>query len=366
VNAALGGIPTWQIADPVLGMRLRPRSGEADSRGYRNRGERPTDAIVALGDSMTFCHSVHVDEAWPQRVEALTSLPTYNMGVTGYGPAHYVALLSQALALAPKLLLVALYSGNDAADAYEMVYERGQLPELRSTDPAELAAIERAARSRPAVYATWRETRDQLGLRTPDPDSDIALVALGRAVGARLVRRHPPRGWSEMRGYAEASDPNVAMVVDSGAVRTILTPRVHLEALDPDDPRISAGIEATVRALRTLQARLPDATRLGVVLIPTKELVFFDLARAQANAPPDLERLAHVEGAFWDRIRNEASKQGAAVVDALPSLRNLLARGVNPYHEDNDSHPGATGYEAIAEAVAASPVVASLRAPPSP
>ncbi len=364
LNAELGGLPAWQIADPILGHRLRPRSGEADERGYRNRAAVATAAIVALGDSMTFCHSTSIDQAWPERVQALTGLSTYNMGVGGYGPAHYVVLVHEALALAPKVVLVALYSGNDVADAYTMVYERGRLPELRTTDPGRLAEVEEAARTRPPIDASWLETRRRLDLATPSVDPGIRLFALFRSIWTRLQPSGVPRTWPDWRRLADHSDPNVAFAFELGRVRTVLTARDHMALLDPGDPRVLAGEDVTSLALKRIHDELPSGTRLGIVLIPTKELVFYELVAGHANVPPALGGLVREETAFWDRIRLEGANLGADVIDVLPALRGILAKGVNPYQESSDAHPAAAGYEAIAEAVASSRLISALRPDP--
>jgi hypothetical protein len=325
-----------RLLDAELGHRGNPVWREYDASGFRNADRPEMVSIVAIGDSQTESQSVSRKNAWPQQLEALSGRRTYNMGLAGFGPAHYYALTDEALALSPDLILVALYSGNDFADAYLRVFEGGFAPELRADDrrqvaePAEtgpaaarpdgshkLRAIEFRADLRDTQDATSVEPRTVTaagaggpsrsgqqtdGLaedwhraqRAADPSRGdwkrsvsefakhrIRLFGLVRTlyrsafVRLKLDRDNRPARWSTMRERAEAVDDDVLFAIERGPIRTVLTPASSLSLLDRQaDPRIAEGWQVTLRAIRAMRERIVGRAALMVLFIPTKELVY--------------------------------------------------------------------------------------------
>lgn len=110
--------------DPLLGHRIMAGSPGYDERGFRNSAALSKVDIVALGDSQTQGSHVPVEDAWPQQLARMSNLIVYNMGIPGYGPAQYYALsTTELLELEPKIAIVAIYLGNDLADAERMIYK---------------------------------------------------------------------------------------------------------------------------------------------------------------------------------------------------------------------------------------------------
>ena len=105
---------------------------------------------------------------------------------------------------------------------------------------------------------------------------------------------------------------------------------------------------------------MAPATRVLVLLIPTKELV---LAGRVADPPPALRDLVEAETEIWRRTRAYLSGQGIPWVDGMVALRGVLARGENPYFRDHDGHPNPIGQDALAAAVAGSDEVQRLKKP---
>jgi hypothetical protein len=77
---------------------------------------------VVLGDSQTHGNNASREKAWPQQLAAYTGSSTYQMAYGGWGPPQYRALVDDALALKPKIVIVALYAGNDLLDSVRFVY----------------------------------------------------------------------------------------------------------------------------------------------------------------------------------------------------------------------------------------------------
>lgn len=94
-----------------------------DEQGFCNA---PPDAhraahfdVIAVGDSFTWCSSVDPADTWPARLQARTGLRTYNLGLPGRGLHEYVqALKLYGLPKSPKVVVMAVYEGNDLRDAY--------------------------------------------------------------------------------------------------------------------------------------------------------------------------------------------------------------------------------------------------------
>lgn len=333
------------LDDEVLGHRPNPAHPEHDERGFRNLRVPERAAIVALGDSQTYGAGVGPSEAWPRQLGERTGVETYSMAYGGYGPAHSVVLLEEARDLHPRIVIEAFYSGNDLFDCFEMVYVRKQLPELVSDDADLLRAAELREQQSPL------ET-EVLGLFTADgrvgPRRWLASYSKTWAV-ARALRRAlaPEVGWDEWRSKGLSTQG--WLVVDDPRGRTILTPKYRLSALNLDDPRIRAGQRAAFRALAALAAE-DEGARMLVVLIPTKELVFAELA-SEAVSEPDYASLLRFEQKHWEETRAMLNEKGIAVVDTLPALRTALKRGVPVYQESSDGHPAPAGQAVISDVV---------------
>jgi hypothetical protein len=80
-------------------------------------------------------------------------------------------------------------------------------------------------------------------------------------------------------------------------------------------------------------------------LIPTKELVFKDIARIPATS---YRTLIENEERLWKATKEFLVNNNIYFVDALPALRNQLNSGVQPYKVSHDGHPNNFGHQAIA------------------
>jgi len=123
--------------DPVLGWRHVPGAvrrfrdeGDAvvtiNSMGFRDRerqASRSTGAIRALilGDSMTACVQVPLEQTWCARLEARLndageSTEVFNLGHNGFSPIQELLLMKRAIKdLRPDLVALAVFLDNDVA-----------------------------------------------------------------------------------------------------------------------------------------------------------------------------------------------------------------------------------------------------------
>lgn len=373
--------PSPFVDDPVLGVRPSPEVSDHDSAGWRNERRLEQADIVCIGDSQTYGTSCRREEAWPQVLGRKVGVSSYNMGYGSYGPTHHLSLTPEALELKPRLVLYAIYSGNDLADCYRMVYyaERGQMPELRSTDAGTLAAIERAEKEQ-GLIGGWKELQsivDPPSNKEPSWRSRLSswfrLYGVVRSIRKKIDEddelakdndpQHIDKKWQARKKTAlEAGDSNALFVFESGSVRTFLTPRTRAEIADLEDARIAEGMRLAQVALERSLQLTDGKSQVAIVLIPTKELVFCDAVRkAYGDPPPTLEKLERAETAFWQQMKDFLDRRGVAWIDTLPALRDCVARGVNPYRESWDGHPNAAGNEAMAEAIAGAAPLRALR-----
>jgi len=86
------------VYDARVGFRPNPLDPDHDARGWRNSSALSRADIVVFGDSQTYGLYVPRDAAWPQRLGYFLHRDVYQMAFNGYGPAHYVPLLDEALA----------------------------------------------------------------------------------------------------------------------------------------------------------------------------------------------------------------------------------------------------------------------------
>jgi lysophospholipase L1-like esterase len=376
VEARLSGLKPRYVADPVLYVRGDSSLPEYDEHGFRDE-RRPAQAdIVAIGDSQTEGSGVARANAWPQQLAARLETSVYQLAFGGYGPGQYLALVDEALALQPRTIIIAVYTGNDLAGAYDWVYAKGRNPELRTGAPGREADFVRAERERGPIDRAWQVTQDAekglygrpvLAWLRENVESRSKLVTLydqlrwhlsGRA--ATLDIDAGAGDWADTLRGIDGVPPEILFPFDDGLVRTVFTPNARLSAQDVSDPRIDEGLILTCAVLQRIAERCKGRARLMVLLIPTKELVFAKrVLRNEKNPPAAFTRLVEQEKNVRARLTRELQARSIETIDPLPKMRSLLAtmslpRPVsNPYAESWDGHPTATGYSAISRAVAA-------------
>jgi hypothetical protein len=110
----------YSFADPAdiaLGAREQIRS---DENGLCNQPEKASltkiDILIA-GDSFTACTAIMPNEAASQRLEDMSGLITYNVGVGNTGPDEYLEMLKRfAPKMQPRIAVMNIYEGNDLRD----------------------------------------------------------------------------------------------------------------------------------------------------------------------------------------------------------------------------------------------------------
>lgn len=93
-----------------------------DENGFCNAPElysrQPNFDVVAIGDSFTWCTTVHPQDTWVAQLSKTADIPAYNLGKPAIGPYEYLQLLKRfGLQKSPKTVVMSLYEGNDLRDA---------------------------------------------------------------------------------------------------------------------------------------------------------------------------------------------------------------------------------------------------------
>ena len=115
------------VLDPIVGVRGRPQLpavhgfGPHDILGFRNRALPRSPDIIAVGDSQTYGNNALSHESWPKRLQE-HGLEVYSAAVGGWSPLHYVEVVRHLSYLAPTEFIVAVYTGNDALEAFRLAY----------------------------------------------------------------------------------------------------------------------------------------------------------------------------------------------------------------------------------------------------
>jgi lysophospholipase L1-like esterase len=297
----------WMLQDPRTRVRAKPLLqdmdffGPHDVLGFRNRGIPNVADVVVIGDSQTYGNNAALEENWPSHLRQ--SLGTrdpvvYAMAAGGWGAVQYLDMLNNALTLQPRVVVVALYSGNDPLDSFAMAYGS----------------------------PLWSELR-------PDPS-----LSAGDA---------PAPPWPP-----QESDMWTARFADGSA--TQFTPGLRLAASGAH-PAVDAGwaIMADAAARMTRRARA-SGTPVLFTVIPTKELVYADrVARDGLRPPPEYAELVQAESRRIAELeRAIRALAGATYADVVAPLRTAALSDTDLYPRDGNGHPVASGYRVIGEAIA--------------
>lgn len=361
VNEVLSVVAKY-IPDERLGHRPNPAYPDHDEYGFRNQRVPETAHVVTLGDSQTYGNGVEAEQAWPAVLEARTGRSVYNMAFGGYGPVHSLMLWDQASTLKPEVVIEGLYSGNDLYDAYQMIYERGKLPELKSDNQSLMDDIAQAKEAELKIRGTsktsenggitpgFRRWRKSVKSWFTEHSKIYALLWRTKYELSRIRKKKDDDDrWQRAKSSA-AKHPEKSQIFSSNSSRTIFTSEYRLRWLNLDDPRVREGQRVALEAIRRLhQLASRDGIRFVVLLIPTKELVFSEQAK-EISAPSYLALLRN-ERQFWKEAKSFLAEHSIEYVDSLQSLRTELETGIQPYRVTSNGHPNEHGYGAIARAI---------------
>lgn len=294
------------LKDPLTRVRARPLYpryrglGPHDILGFRNAGVPVAADIVTIGDSMTYGNNAFLEQNWPSFMAVnlqRDDINVYNMSTGGWAAVQYLDMFRHALALQPRVVVVAFYTGNDPLESFQMVYGNEHWAAL-----------------------------------IPDP----ALSA--GDVPAVSMESEADEQWD---------------VVFRDGVHAVFTPRYRLASND-EHPAVAAGyaIMANVAARIGELAQL-KGVKVIFTIIPTKELVYARKVAAEGlDAPAQYDRLVMLEQQRIDGLRGQLERlAGVRYVDTLAALQQAALGDINLYPEQGNGHPVSSGYEVIGKAL---------------
>jgi hypothetical protein len=365
VNALLSVDPVHSyLADRALLWRGNPEYPEHDRLGFRNPDVPSQVSIVALGDSQTYGARVSRDQAWPQQLQRAEKSPTYNMAFPGWGPPQSLLVLDQAIEMNPRLIIEAVYTGNDLVNSFTFVYRKKRLTRLRSTDEQVLQSIGAAEKANdwddnglvdqdPIDASKSRKGQDRRGSIGERIAAQSELYGLWNALNraAAYYARRPAT--SELDDEADSATSGEALRFENAWFKTMLSPGYRLTAVKLADPRVQEGLRITVDVLSQMHEQCAAANvHFAVLLVPTKELALREAAYAElAEVPPTYTTMVEDEDDVRRALREQLTARQVPFVDALPTLSALARDGDLPYSETKDGHLNALGHRAVAELV---------------
>jgi hypothetical protein len=332
--------------DPILGAKAtgKTAAGAFDAWGFRNAGVPPSAEIVAIGDSHTYGNAATMAQSWPYVLADATGKPVYNMGMGGYGPNQYAHLLTQALELSPKTVVVGLYMGDDFENAFLVTYGLEHWSRLRALPAHKVDFDIWSASTKPPPVSAQKALRIWLSRHSVVYQLVVHGPLLGRIQGEAQIRQ-----------AARPSDAVTALDIPEAHILEAFRPQGVRRNLDQQSAQVAEGMRITFSLLREMKQRCLDKrANFVVAVIPTKEMVFAQELQQRADLPLArvIAELLVDEAKARERTFAELRAAGIAFVDTLPALRE--ARGAQLYARTaGDMHPNGNGYRVIGQTVAA-------------
>jgi lysophospholipase L1-like esterase len=330
------------VRDDALGIRLPPGAGGHDAWGFRNPRVPASADVVALGDSHTYGNTAKMTEAWPSVLGRLLGRSVYNMGMGGYGPNQYAALLSQALRLAPKAVVCGFYMGDDFDNAVKITYGLDHWRAYR--DPRYPEA--------PEAWDIWEKPSPKSwhkSLRNWLSSHSILYRLVVHGLMGRVKADYQIRNASRLYG------PTPTLDLGDQGILEAFQPTNILAGLDQKDPKVQEGMRIAFRLLLEMnEACRSRGVRFIVLVIPTKESVFAKYLEHRPSLPlaDKLDGLIASERTARARLFAALEEAKIPYVDALDGLVRAVGREHLYAASAIDMHPNKNGYRVIAEAAA--------------
>jgi len=301
--------------------------------------------IAIVGDSFVQSRGVAAADRWTQVLEGLSGRQVANFGVSGYAPQQTALTVARyALPRSPRLIVFALFEGNDVQDAEQyQQYRRGGI------GWRELEAAHRRAGQGSTVRSRYQE---------------YVVGTLVEHFAARLLERLAPRAATVDRVAGLGFNPVTAHLGDRDLRIAFSGLLLRRAALSSDEwesrPGFAMTVDSVERAWRQAEAA---GVEFVVTLLPSKESIYPWLLRDSIDGPmferyvaalpvdhvpPTWEAYLRHRGSLGTVLSSRLGERGVRVFDLRPAFEAHAARGEELYHP-LDSHWNEAGHRLAAE-----------------
>ena len=345
--------------DPILEFAHDP-GADWDMRGFRNPTVLEYAHIVAIGDSQTEGNNATSEESWPHVLGVLASTSVYSMAVQGYGPVQYAALVEQALALKPRVIVIGLYLGNDLSDAERVTYGLDHWRSLRDESYTHAEADGTETDFRTILGSGVRQGSLQyrvLKVRMWIRSHSRLYALIGNATRGIRERLHLAYTLAEKQEALKViaqQQPDIAYVYDEESrFKTVLSPTYRLDTVDLSEPRTAEGWRITKERLRAIKTMTSEHNiQVIVAIIPTKEMVYVSYMEAMGQVvTSNFKNYETHEHSLTNTILSFCDHESIVCRSVLRDMTNAMKSGTTLYGITMDGHPKANGYKIIAESI---------------
>ncbi|MCB9030030.1 MAG: hypothetical protein H6619_03190 [Deltaproteobacteria bacterium] len=296
------------IVDPIVGVRGKPflnyykGLGPHDALGFRNVNVPRVADIVTIGDSQTYGNNVLISDNWPSLLTK--ELPdkqstVYNMSIGGWAAPQYLDAFKKALFFQPKVIVVAIYTGNDFHESYKTAYS----------------------------IAGWKPLR---------PSTELTIDNLPK------VAFPPPKSERQK-------------VIFNDGYETEFTIEHRLVGNDRSEPAILAGVQIVKNVIDRIAALASKVSgvKVFVTIVPTKETVYSKRVKQENIQLPDKYNLLVTdEGKNSDEIKAFIqTKPNLTYIEIAKALIENATSYSAFYPENENGHPNEAGHGLIAKVI---------------
>jgi lysophospholipase L1-like esterase len=328
------------VRDDVLGIRLPGNSGGHDKWGFRNTEVPHTAEVVALGDSHTYGNCAKMNEAWPHVLARSTGASVYNLGMGGYGPNQYRYLLeTKALVLKPKVIICAIYLGDDFDNAYRISYGLNYWSRLRS---GELVSVD------PDIWEkhSTPETSWQKRVRNWLSGHSVLYRLTFHGLLANA------KGKYQVANATRFDRSAASLILPEKNLQEAFLPKSVLRGLNQEEQSVQEGMRITFKLLKEMNLLcVSNHINFCVAVIPTKETVFSRYLEDDLSSNQDLKKVIINERTARRRLIDNLKQENMHFIDLLPVLEKASETEKIYTFSANDMHPNKNGYRVIAEGI---------------
>ncbi|MDB4308194.1 GDSL-type esterase/lipase family protein, partial [Gammaproteobacteria bacterium] len=312
-----------RVAHPVLGYTLDPANGEVDADGFRNATADGHYDIVVIGDSHTQGFNVKPGDSWPRQLADMLDVAVYNSGIGGYNIYHYPYLAELAKEKSPALVLLALLPSNDLLRSTPATEYLENIPGL-DLEGVPVKAIEG---------------------RLEQSSASLKEILQNNLAIASVVSYLNNKRTSNKENYYDVGGQPVQK-------KRITN---HQGYSDLSDPVVATSFRNSLVMLSYINSNLNQSgIKFGVIILPSKELIIQEWAKARQIPLPDGYLVTHEEtliGAYTEYFANADIN----FLDATPYVLEAFqadTQFATVFYPRGDGHPFASGYQSYARAAA--------------